>query len=85
MRFLATGFVVLGLNALQAATAGIPSGPQGAPAEIALGQRLPLWSVLPFAGILLSIALFPLAAPKMWHRHYPKVIAAWALAFALPF
>jgi Na+/H+ antiporter NhaD/arsenite permease-like protein len=85
MRFLATGFVVLALNALQSAAAGIPSGPQGAPAEIALGQRLPLWSILPFAGILLSIALFPLAAPKIWHRHYPKVIAAWALAFALPF
>jgi len=51
----------------------------------ALGARLPLWSVLPFAGILLSIAVFPLVAPHFWHRHFPKVSAFWALAFALPF
>jgi Na+/H+ antiporter NhaD/arsenite permease-like protein len=47
--------------------------------------QLPLWSALPFAGILLSIALFPLLAPHFWHRHYPKVSAAWALIFAVPF
>ncbi len=51
----------------------------------ALGEVLPLWSVIPFAGILLSIAVFPLVAPHFWHRHYPKVSAAWALVFALPF
>jgi Na+/H+ antiporter NhaD/arsenite permease-like protein len=50
-----------------------------------LGSKLPLWSVLPFAGILLSIAVFPLAAPHFWHRHYPKVSAAWAILFAVPF
>jgi Na+/H+ antiporter NhaD/arsenite permease-like protein len=50
-----------------------------------LGELLPLWSVLPFAGLLLSIALFPLLGPHFWHRHYPKVSAAWAVAFALPF
>jgi len=43
----------------------------------------PLWGV-PFAGILLSIALFPLLAPGFWHHHYGKVSAAWALAFLLP-
>jgi Na+/H+ antiporter NhaD/arsenite permease-like protein len=50
-----------------------------------LGPALPGWSVLPFAGILLSIALFPLLAPRFWHHHYPKVAAAWGLAFAVPF
>jgi Na+/H+ antiporter NhaD/arsenite permease-like protein len=50
-----------------------------------LGAVLPLWSMIPFAGILLSIALFPLVAPHFWHRHYPKVSAFWAVAFALPF
>ena len=50
-----------------------------------LGSRLPLWSCLPFVGILLSIALFPLLAPHFWHRHYPKVSGAWALIFAIPF
>jgi Na+/H+ antiporter NhaD/arsenite permease-like protein len=50
-----------------------------------LGSRLPLWSVIPFAGILLSIALIPLAFPHFWHRHFPKVSFFWAIVFALPF
>ena len=50
-----------------------------------LGTTLALWWALPFAGILLSIALFPLVAPRFWHRHYPKVSLAWAILFALPF
>jgi Na+/H+ antiporter NhaD/arsenite permease-like protein len=50
-----------------------------------IGSILPLWSVLPFVGILLSIALFPLFAPRFWHHHFPKVSAFWALALAVPF
>ena len=50
-----------------------------------LGTLLPAWSALPFVGILLSIALFPLAAPRFWHHHYPKVSAAWALLLLVPF
>jgi Na+/H+ antiporter NhaD/arsenite permease-like protein len=46
---------------------------------------LPLWTVIPFVGILLSIALGPLVAPHLWHAHFPKVSAFWALAFAVPF
>ena len=49
------------------------------------GSRLsPLWGV-PFAGLLLSIALMPLMASSFWHHHYGKVTIAWALAFLLPF
>lgn len=44
----------------------------------------PLWG-LPFAGILLSIALWPLLAPAMWHHHYGKIAAAWGLLFIAPF
>ena len=44
-----------------------------------------LWEALPFAGILISIALLPLAAPHFWHRRYPVVAALWGLAFAVPF
>ena len=51
----------------------------------ALGTLLPLWSVIPFAGILLSIAIFPLVAPHFWHHHFPKISALWAVIFALPF
>ena len=42
------------------------------------------WGI-PFVGMLLSIALMPLAAPHFWHQHFGKVTAAWALAFLLPF
>ena len=49
------------------------------------GSRLSAWWSLPFAGILLSIALMPLLAAQLWHHHYGKVTAAWALAFLLPF
>jgi Na+/H+ antiporter NhaD/arsenite permease-like protein len=44
-----------------------------------------VWSAAPFAGMLLSIALFPLFAPRFWHRHYPKVAAGWALVLVVPF
>ena len=33
-----------------------------------------LWGV-PFAGVLLSIAILPLLAPHFWHHHYGKVVA----------
>jgi Na+/H+ antiporter NhaD/arsenite permease-like protein len=48
------------------------------------GAELGLAWALPFVGILLSIALFPLFALRFWHHHYGKVAAAWALAAVLP-
>lgn len=49
------------------------------------GSRLSiLWGV-PFAGLLLSIALLPLLTPFFWHHHFGKVSAAWSLSFLLPF
>ena len=53
-------------------------------ADIDGSQLSVLWGV-PFAGILLSIALMPLLAPLFWHHHFGKVAAAWALAFLVPF
>ncbi|WP_038209352.1 sodium:proton antiporter [Xenophilus azovorans] len=53
-------------------------------AEIDGAALSPLWAV-PFAGILLSIALLPMLAPGFWHHHFGKVAAAWSLAFLLPF
>ncbi|KQP37437.1 sodium:proton antiporter [Pseudorhodoferax sp. Leaf274] len=49
------------------------------------GRSLAAWWALPFAGVLLSIALFPLVALRTWHHHYGKITAAWALAFFVPF
>ncbi|HET6350330.1 MAG TPA: sodium:proton antiporter [Candidatus Krumholzibacteria bacterium] len=50
-----------------------------------LGTLLPAWWTIPFAGMLLSIALFPLVAPRFWHHHYPKVALFWGLVLAVPF
>lgn len=49
------------------------------------GAQLGLIWIIPFAGILLSIALMPLLTPQLWHHHYGKVAALWALVFAVPF
>ncbi len=49
------------------------------------GASLSVWWAIPFIGILLSIALMPLLAPIVWHHHFGKISAAWALAFLVPF
>jgi Na+/H+ antiporter NhaD/arsenite permease-like protein len=58
---------------------------QAAEQSVHLGEALPIYSVFPFVGILLSIALLPLLAPRFWHHHFGKVSAFWALLFAVPF
>jgi Na+/H+ antiporter NhaD/arsenite permease-like protein len=39
---------------------------------------------LPFAGLLLSIALGPLVAPRLWHAHYGKVAFMWSALTVTP-
>ncbi|MBI4565548.1 MAG: sodium:proton antiporter [Planctomycetes bacterium] len=48
----------------------------------AAGVEMPLWSVAPFVGLLLSIAFLPLAAPHWWHENKHKAIVS--LAFGVP-
>src|SRR5262249_54111524 len=48
------------------------------------GAALSLAWGIPFAGLLLSIAVLPLAAHRFWHEHYGKVGAAWAVALIIP-
>ena len=57
------------------------------PAEAAgvSGAGMSLAWGLPFAGLLLSIALMPLLAGHLWHHHYGKIAAGWALLLVLPF
>ena len=42
-----------------------------------------IWA-LPFAGLLLTIATGPLLFPGVWHRHYGKIAAGWALLTLVP-
>lgn len=39
---------------------------------------------LPFAGLLLSIAVCPLAAPKLWYAHYGKIAFIWSVFTLAP-
>ncbi len=50
------------------------------------GKDLPLWSIIPFVGILLSIAIFPLVFDSHFLVHHGgKMSLAWALIFAVPY
>ncbi len=53
-------------------------------ADLNGSQLSALWA-LPFAGVLLSMALIPLKAPDFWHHHFGKVTLVWSLAFIVPF
>ncbi len=63
----------------------VPAMAAGAGAPHLEGAELNLLWALPFAGILLSIAIMPLALPTIWHHHFGKFSAFWALSFLLPF
>jgi Na+/H+ antiporter NhaD/arsenite permease-like protein len=46
----------------------------------AIGKALPLWTVIPFVGLLLCIAILPLVAGHWWEHNPNKAIVAGALA-----
>ncbi len=71
--------VAVGIFAAHSASAASAGAPHLDGSELGL-----IW-VVPFAAILLSIAIFPLLAPEFWHHHFGKVSALCAAAFLLPF
>ena len=50
-----------------------------------LGQSLPIWSIAPFIGMLLSIAIMPLVKGEWWEKHQLLGALFWALIFLVPF
>jgi Na+/H+ antiporter NhaD/arsenite permease-like protein len=46
----------------------------------ALGRQLPVWTIVPFAALLLCIAILPLAAPHWWEHNRNKALVAGGLA-----
>lgn len=76
-------FLLIFVTAVPFIAFGSESGASGE--HINLGEVLPVWSCIPFACMLLSIALFPLLAPNIWHHHFGKISAFWALSIAVPF
>jgi Na+/H+ antiporter NhaD/arsenite permease-like protein len=68
--------------ALAAAAAAAPEAAQAAPALPGATMTWP-WA-MPFAGLLLTIALGPLFLAKIWHNHYAKFAALWAVIALAP-
>ena len=50
-----------------------------------VSATLPVWSIIPFAGMLLSIAIVPLVRPEWWEKHMLGAAIAWSLLFLIPF
>ncbi len=50
-----------------------------------IGKVLSGYWVIPFACMLLSIALGPLTVPHFWEHHFGKIAAFWAIAYIVPF
>ncbi len=66
---------------LLAAVTLLPSAAHAAALD---GASLSLPWVLPFAGILLTIALGPLLFARLWHHHYGKFAFVWAVLTLAP-
>ena len=50
-----------------------------------IGETLPIFSIIPFIGMLLSIAIFPLVKAEWWEKHQLGVAIFWSLVFLVPF
>ena len=57
----------------------------GHAAHDAVSAALPVWSIIPFVGMLLSIAIFPLVKPEWWEKNMLWVALAWSAVFVIPF
>ena len=49
------------------------------------GSTISILWIIPFLGILLSIAIFPLISSSYWHHNYGKISAFWGILFLFAF
>lgn len=75
--FLTAVIVILLLSSMTVMAAGV-SGELDA-------STLPIWLCIPFAGLLLCIAIMPLVRGEWWEAHQPIVVLMWILLFTIPF
>jgi Na+/H+ antiporter NhaD/arsenite permease-like protein len=71
-RIITLGVAMLGLSIMPAHAAALD------------GTKLSLVWALPFLGMLLSIAVFPLANAHFWEHNQGKIAAFWAVLMAVP-
>ncbi len=50
-----------------------------------VNTTLPAWSIIPFVGMLLSIAICPLVKPHWWEKNMLAAAIGWSLVFLIPF
>ena len=75
----------MGRSGVAALAAGAALSPGAAEAAGGVpGSELSLLWGVPFVGVLLSIALMPLFAAHLWHHHYGKIAAFWAVLLLVP-
>lgn len=46
---------------------------------------VPIWLCIPFAGLLLCIAIMPLVKGEWWEARQPLVVALWIIVLVIPF
>lgn len=63
----------------------LPMTAMAAQSEGSAVTTTPLWLCIPFAGLLLCIALFPLIKPAWWEKNQPLAVAFWSIVFIIPF
>ena len=47
--------------------------------------QVPVWLCIPFAGLLLCIAVMPLLRAEWWETHQPLVVFMWIILLVVPF
>ena len=51
----------------------------------ASAMQVPVWLCIPFAGLLLCIAVMPLLRAEWWEAHQPLVVFMWIILLVVPF
>jgi Na+/H+ antiporter NhaD/arsenite permease-like protein len=48
-------------------------------------STVPIWLCIPFAGLLLCVAVMPLVKGEWWEKHQPMVVLMWIILVIIPF
>ncbi len=84
LKILSLLAVLVALGSISAFAAGTETA-EHAITHANIGEYLPVWSIIPFVGMLLSIAIFPLVKPHFWEHNMLKVAIFWSLLLLIPF
>lgn len=77
--------LILFIGSMAAMMAVSPFASLAAESGEAAVSAVPMAFCIPFAGLLLCIAVLPLMKPEWWEAHQPMAVAFWSLLFVVPF